>query len=157
MTRGLSKNILALTMKNISNILIFAFTFHTLSYYPCPSCVLSRCGAGDQPVDENDCPFREEYSALCSIITNSSGPFQHCHFRISPQSYYSSCVYDLCAYPQTWGQDLLCSAVEAYDAACTMLELLIPNWRSDLSCCKFAVSMHSSMMQHFKYLNNRWT
>ncbi|XP_058260767.1 alpha-tectorin-like [Hemibagrus wyckioides] len=92
------------------------------------------CGASDQPVDENDCPFREEYSALCSIITNSSGPFQHCHFRISPQSYYSSCVYDLCAYPQTWGQDLLCSAVEAYDAACTMLELLIPNWRSDLSC-----------------------
>ncbi|KAK3508570.1 hypothetical protein QTP70_032905 [Hemibagrus guttatus] len=94
------------------------------------------CGASDQPVDDNDCPFREEYSALCSIITNTSGPFQHCHFRISPQPYYTSCVYDLCAYPQTWGQDLLCSAVEAYDAACTMLELLIPNWRSDLSCSR---------------------
>ncbi|XP_047672157.1 alpha-tectorin-like isoform X20 [Tachysurus fulvidraco] len=94
------------------------------------------CGASDQPVNDNDCPFREEYSALCNIITNTSGPFQHCHFRISPESYFSSCVYDLCAYPQSLGQDLLCSAVQAYDAACTMLELMIPNWRSDLSCSR---------------------
>ncbi|GAA6096266.1 alpha-tectorin-like isoform X1, partial [Tachysurus ichikawai] len=54
------------------------------------------CGASDQPVNDNDCPFREEYSALCNIITNTSGPFQHCHFHISPESYFSSCVYDLC-------------------------------------------------------------
>ncbi|KAK2864906.1 hypothetical protein Q7C36_004060, partial [Tachysurus vachellii] len=94
------------------------------------------CGASDQPVNANDCPFREEYSALCNIITNTSGPFQHCHFRISPESYFNSCVYDLCAYPESLGQDLLCSAVEAYDAACTMLELMIPNWRSDLSCSR---------------------
>ncbi|XP_047672189.1 alpha-tectorin-like isoform X2 [Tachysurus fulvidraco] len=94
------------------------------------------CGASDQPVIDSDCPFREEYSALCNIITNTSGPFQHCHFRISPESYFSSCVYDLCAYPQSLGQDLLCSAVQAYDAACTMLELMIPNWRSDLSCSR---------------------
>ncbi|XP_060720764.1 alpha-tectorin-like [Tachysurus vachellii] len=94
------------------------------------------CGASDQPVNANDCPFREEYSALCNIITNTSGPFQHCHFRISPESYFNSCVYDLCAYPESLGQDLLCSAVEAYDAACTMLELMIPNWRSDLSCLR---------------------
>ncbi|KAM9434734.1 alpha-tectorin [Clarias gariepinus] len=91
------------------------------------------CGANDQP-DDNDCPFRDEYSELCSIITNTSGPFQHCQFRINPESYFSSCVYDLCAYPQTLGQDLLCSAVEAYDAACTSLELQIPDWRSDLAC-----------------------
>ncbi|XP_053087183.1 alpha-tectorin isoform X3 [Pangasianodon hypophthalmus] len=92
------------------------------------------CGATDQLGDANDCPFKEEYSELCSIITNTSGPFRHCHFHINPESYFTSCVYDLCAYPQSWGQDLLCSTVEAYDAACTILELQIPDWRSDLSC-----------------------
>ncbi|XP_046691095.1 alpha-tectorin-like isoform X4 [Silurus meridionalis] len=96
----------------------------------------ARCGVNDQPVDPNDCAFREEYSRLCSIITNTSGPFQHCQFRINPESYFSSCVYDMCAYPQAWGQDILCSAVEAYDAACTTLELQIPDWRSDLSCSR---------------------
>lgn len=117
-------------------------------------CVLPRCGANDQP-DDNDCPFRDEYSELCSIITNTSGPFQHCQFRINPESYFSSCVYDLCAYPQTLGQDLLCSAVEAYDAACTSLELQIPDWRSDLACCKYIMFMHTSMFNHLKNLKKK--
>lgn len=117
---------------------------------PSPSCVPSRCGTSDQPDDANDCLFREEYSALCSIITNTSGPFQQCHLRINPESYFTSCVYDLCSYAQTWGQDLLCSAVESYDAACTMLELQVPDWHSDLSCCKDAVFMHSSLNLNLK-------
>lgn len=110
-------------------------------YSPCPC----RCGASDQTFDISDCPFREECAELCSIITNTSGPFQHCHFRIDPEPFFTSCVYDLCAYPQTWGQDLLCSSVEAYDAACTTLGLQIPDWRSDLICCKFAGCMHPSL------------
>ncbi|KAK2864905.1 hypothetical protein Q7C36_004059 [Tachysurus vachellii] len=82
---------------------------------------------------QNDIAFGNSWK---SNTSGPGGPFQHCHFRISPESYFSSCVYDLCAYPESLGQDLLCSAVEAYDAACTMLELMIQNWRSDLSCSR---------------------
>ncbi|XP_062843794.1 alpha-tectorin-like [Trichomycterus rosablanca] len=92
---------------------------------------LPGCGANDQNHDSEDCPFRQEYSNLCSIITNTSGPFQQCHQYISPETYYSSCVYDLCAYS---GRDMLCLSVEAYEIACTMMELQIPDWRTELSC-----------------------
>ncbi|XP_062843713.1 alpha-tectorin-like [Trichomycterus rosablanca] len=89
------------------------------------------CGANDQTRDSEDCPFRQEYSDLCSIITNTSGPFQQCHQYINPKTYYTSCVYDLCAYS---GRDMLCPSVEAYEIACTMMELQIPDWRTELSC-----------------------
>ncbi|KAL2101801.1 hypothetical protein ACEWY4_003562 [Coilia grayii] len=65
------------------------------------------------------CLFREEYTELCSIITNSSGPFQQCHLHVDPQAYFTSCVYDLCAYTPANG--MLCSAVEAYETACSLL------------------------------------
>ncbi|XP_035380960.1 IgGFc-binding protein-like [Electrophorus electricus] len=93
------------------------------------------CGATDQTADPNTCPFRLRYSDLCSIITNTSGPFHLCHGHVNPAPYFTSCVYDLCAYPST--SDMLCSAVEAYQAACVMMQLQISDWRADLSCRPF--------------------
>ncbi|XP_059181103.1 alpha-tectorin-like [Centropristis striata] len=80
----------------------------------------------------NDCPFREEYSELCSVITNSSGPFSDCHLHSNPQPFFTSCVYDLCLYTPANG--MLCSAVSAYERTCSVLELNIPEWRSTLQC-----------------------
>ncbi|XP_049331705.1 alpha-tectorin-like [Astyanax mexicanus] len=90
------------------------------------------CGAIDQRYDVNDCPFTQEYSEVCSIITNTSGPFQHCHFHVNPMVYFRSCVYDLCVYTSANG--MLCSALEAYEVACTTMGLEISEWRSDLGC-----------------------
>ncbi|XP_049329391.1 alpha-tectorin-like [Astyanax mexicanus] len=90
------------------------------------------CGAIDQRYDVNDCPFTQEYSEVCSIITNTSGPFQHCHFHVNPMVYFRSCVYDLCVYSSANG--MLCSALEAYEVACTTMGLEISEWRSDLGC-----------------------
>ncbi|XP_052426097.1 alpha-tectorin-like [Carassius gibelio] len=90
------------------------------------------CGARDQTGNADECPSRQRYSDLCSIITNTTGPFQNCHLHADPAPYYYSCVYDLCLYTRANG--MLCSAVEAYETACAILEIQIPEWRSGLRC-----------------------
>nr|XP_046234028.1 IgGFc-binding protein [Scatophagus argus] len=92
------------------------------------------CGSTD---DESgggldDCPFIEEYSQLCSVITNSSGPFSACHLHSDPRPFFTSCVYDLCLYTPANG--MLCSAVSAYERTCSVLGLNIPEWRLALQC-----------------------
>ncbi|XP_073722617.1 alpha-tectorin-like [Misgurnus anguillicaudatus] len=90
------------------------------------------CGASDRTANPDECPFKQEYSDLCSIITNTNGPFQECHHHVDPAPYYYSCVYDLCLYTAQNG--MLCSAVQAYEAACVVLGTQIPEWRSSLQC-----------------------
>uniref|UniRef100_A0A3Q3MIT6 Uncharacterized protein n=1 Tax=Mastacembelus armatus TaxID=205130 RepID=A0A3Q3MIT6_9TELE len=57
--------------------------------------------------------LREQYSELCSVITNTSGPFSSCHVHSDPELFFSACVYDLCLY--THANGMLCSAVSAYE------------------------------------------
>uniref|UniRef100_A0A3Q1J492 VWFD domain-containing protein n=1 Tax=Anabas testudineus TaxID=64144 RepID=A0A3Q1J492_ANATE len=85
------------------------------------------CGSNDGP-GLNTCLFRDKYSELCSVITNTSGPFSFCHLYSDPQPFYISCVYDLCLY--TPANDILCSAVAAYGRTCSVLGLNIVEWRS---------------------------
>ncbi|XP_073723307.1 alpha-tectorin [Misgurnus anguillicaudatus] len=90
------------------------------------------CGASDRAANPNDCPFKKEYSDLCAIITNKTGPFQQCHLYVDPAPYYYSCVYDLCLYTPENG--MLRSSVQGYEAACVILGIQIPEWRSS-PCC----------------------
>uniref|UniRef100_A0A3B3IP88 Uncharacterized protein n=1 Tax=Oryzias latipes TaxID=8090 RepID=A0A3B3IP88_ORYLA len=75
------------------------------------------------------CRFSQEYSELCSIITNTSGPFSACHLHSDPQPFFSSCVYDLCLYSPANG--MLCSAVSAYEKTCTTITPIIFSALSD--------------------------
>ncbi|KAI2658249.1 Alpha-tectorin [Labeo rohita] len=93
---------------------------------------ISGCGAKDRTGNIDECPSRQRYSDLCSIITNTTGPFQNCHLHVDPAPYYYSCVYDLCLYTRANG--MLCSAVEAYQTACVTLDVQILEWRSGLRC-----------------------
>ncbi|KAM4623712.1 alpha-tectorin-like [Polymixia lowei] len=92
------------------------------------------CGASDERSGDGDCVFRQEYSDLCSIITNITGPFTSCHLHSDPQPFYTSCVYDLCLYTPANG--MLCSAISAYERTCSVLGLDIPAWRSDVLCAE---------------------
>ncbi|KAM6897984.1 alpha-tectorin-like [Lycodopsis pacificus] len=94
------------------------------------------CGSTDGRSADglDDCPYMEEYSELCSVITNSSGPFSACHLHSDPQPFFSSCVYDLCL--STPANGMLCSAVSAYESTCSVLGLNIPEWRSALLCAE---------------------
>ncbi|XP_074475110.1 alpha-tectorin-like [Sebastes fasciatus] len=92
------------------------------------------CGSTDDVIGDglDNCRFRAEYSQLCSVITNSSGPFSACHPHSDPQPFFSSCVYDLCLYTKANG--ILCSDVAAYEKTCSVLGLNISDWRSALYC-----------------------
>ncbi|XP_042364316.1 alpha-tectorin-like [Plectropomus leopardus] len=95
-----------------------------------------QCGSTDEDNGDglNDCPFMEEYSELCRVITNSSGPFGACHLHSDPRPFFTSCVYDLCLYTPANG--MLCSAVSAYERTCSALGLNIPEWRPALKCAE---------------------
>ncbi|KAK2820377.1 hypothetical protein Q5P01_023336 [Channa striata] len=82
----------------------------------------------------NDCPMRDKYSELCRVITNTSGPFSACHLHSDPQPFYASCVYDLCFSASASG--ILCSAVSAYEKTCSVLDVNIFDWQSDLQCAR---------------------
>ncbi|XP_035987638.1 alpha-tectorin-like [Fundulus heteroclitus] len=94
------------------------------------------CGTTDERSGNglSDCSFIEEYTELCRVITNTSGPFSSCHLHSDPQPFFTSCVYDLCLYTPANG--MLCSAVSAYEKTCTVLGLNIPDWRSPLHCAE---------------------
>uniref|UniRef100_A0A672F6J5 VWFD domain-containing protein n=1 Tax=Salarias fasciatus TaxID=181472 RepID=A0A672F6J5_SALFA len=95
---------------------------------------LSRCGSTDERITDqlSDLTNVEGYSALCSIITNTSGPFAACHPHSDPRPFFSSCVYDLCLY--TTANGMLCSAVAAYERTCAVAGVNVSEWRSGLSC-----------------------
>uniref|UniRef100_A0A8C7X902 Alpha-tectorin n=1 Tax=Oryzias sinensis TaxID=183150 RepID=A0A8C7X902_9TELE len=112
--------------------------------------VLHRCGSTDEESDGiGNCRFLEEYSKLCSMITNTSGPFSACHLHSDPQPFFSSCVYDLCLYTPANG--MLCSAVSAYEKTCTVLGLDIPEWRPALHC-----GMDSDPCEQLDCTENEW-
>ncbi|XP_067345254.1 alpha-tectorin-like isoform X2 [Channa argus] len=94
------------------------------------------CGStDDEGVDGlDDCPFRLEYSELCSVITNTSGPFGACHLHFDPEPFFIACMFDLCLYTPANG--MLCSAVSAYEETCLALGLNIPEWRPALHCAE---------------------
>ncbi|XP_076616110.1 alpha-tectorin-like [Chaetodon auriga] len=94
------------------------------------------CGSTDEKSGDglSNCPFKEEYSELCSVIANTSGPFSACHLYSDPEPFFSSCVYDLCLYTQANG--ILCSAVSAYEETCSVQGLNIPEWRPALRCAE---------------------
>ncbi|KAM9425858.1 IgGFc-binding protein-like [Pholidichthys leucotaenia] len=94
------------------------------------------CGSTDEDNEDglNDCTFIQEYAELCSIITNTSGPFRDCHLHSDPQPFFTSCVYDLCLYTPANG--MLCSAISAYEKTCSVLGLNIPEWRPALHCAE---------------------
>uniref|UniRef100_A0A3Q3BEZ5 VWFD domain-containing protein n=1 Tax=Kryptolebias marmoratus TaxID=37003 RepID=A0A3Q3BEZ5_KRYMA len=98
----------------------------------------------------NDCRFIEEYTELCRVITNTSGPFSSCHLYSNPQPFFTSCVYDLCLYTPANG--MLCSAVSAYERTCSVLALKIPNWRSALLCVYLFAQPHLSPMTTAGYI-----
>ncbi|XP_048476565.1 alpha-tectorin-like [Rhincodon typus] len=81
---------------------------------------------------ELDCPRRFQFESLCSIIVNETGPFSECHWYLDPTNYYTSCVYDLCAYGTS--NLLLCDAIAGYERACTIQGVSIPSWQASQNC-----------------------
>ncbi|KAK2530935.1 IgGFc-binding protein-like [Columba livia] len=79
--------------------------------------------------DEKDMIQSNEY---CGLITDPSGPFQNCHSVIDPQSYFSSCQYDLCELHLN--NEALCQNLQAYADVCQAAGVQLTPWRNATFC-----------------------
>ncbi|XP_054860582.1 alpha-tectorin-like [Amphiprion ocellaris] len=108
------------------------------------------CGSTDETGDDglSNCALVAKYSEVCSVITDTSGPFSSCHLHADPEPFFDSCVYDLCLY--TPANSMQCSAAEAYERTCSVLGLNITEWRSGLHCAE------SDPCEHLDCTEDEW-
>lgn len=62
-----------------------------------------------------------------------------CHAVLSPNSYFDTCLYDLCELGLD--REALCKSLQSYADACQSLGVKIPVWRNTTFCRK---STHST-------------
>ncbi|KAL4006244.1 lactase-phlorizin hydrolase [Sarotherodon galilaeus] len=85
--------------------------------------------------EEEDCDVKVEEEATkptsCGMITDPNGIFKPCHSVVSPEPYFESCVFDMCA---TGGETVaLCQAIETYADMCAAAGVPI-EWRTNTFC-----------------------
>ncbi|XP_009332378.1 PREDICTED: uncharacterized protein LOC103925393 [Pygoscelis adeliae] len=93
----------------------------------------SSCGV---PMPSPPCSAEEEkvYRSdhFCGMLTARPGAFERCHTVINPQSYFKTCLYDLCTL--NGGQEVLCASLEAYADACQAAGVTLLPWRNATFC-----------------------
>ncbi|KAF1605681.1 Zonadhesin, partial [Eudyptes chrysolophus] len=93
----------------------------------------SSCGV---PLPPGPCSAEEEkvYRSdhFCGMLTARPGAFERCHTVINPQSYFETCLYDLCTL--NGGQEVLCASLEAYADACQAAGVTLLPWRNATFC-----------------------
>uniref|UniRef100_A0A3B4FS14 VWFD domain-containing protein n=1 Tax=Pundamilia nyererei TaxID=303518 RepID=A0A3B4FS14_9CICH len=87
--------------------------------------------------EEEDCDVKVEEEATkptsCGMITDPNGmkSTYPCHSVVSPEPYFESCVFDMCA---TGGETVaLCQAIETYADMCAAAGVPI-EWRTNTFC-----------------------
>ncbi|XP_043926711.1 IgGFc-binding protein-like [Protopterus annectens] len=95
-----------------------------------PNCRVPKPPKPCLPEDED----KYESSSYCGLITSKEGPFANCLHVVSPNSFFDSCVFDLCAL--NGSQDALCDSLQSYAVACQKAGVIIPPWRNSTFCPK---------------------
>ncbi|XP_029433312.1 IgGFc-binding protein-like [Rhinatrema bivittatum] len=87
----------------------------------------------------NACPVCEDKKKevfrndnFCGILKRSNGPFSACYATVSPDVYFSNCIYDLCM--GTGDNKILCHNIQSYVTACQAAGITIQPWRSESFC-----------------------
>lgn len=68
----------------------------------------------------------------CGLILLPEGPFQSCHPRVDPESYFQACITDYCVF--RGHKAIVCQAVMGYAAACQEAGVALQPWRSKTFC-----------------------
>ncbi|PKK19329.1 zonadhesin-like, partial [Columba livia] len=75
---------------------------------------------------------QESRISRCQILMDSDGPFANCHSTVSPDFYYTSCLFDMC---EEGDEDaVLCRSLEAYVLDCQQQEVRMDGWRQQTVC-----------------------
>ncbi|KAM3832297.1 interferon-induced protein with tetratricopeptide repeats 5-like [Vipera latastei] len=74
---------------------------------------------------------RKEANARCKVLKSTA--FERCHAAVPPESFFASCVYDLCACGAVGWDNCLCEILEAYASQCRHTGVMV-QWRSPTLC-----------------------
>ncbi|NXW92949.1 ZAN protein, partial [Alopecoenas beccarii] len=75
---------------------------------------------------------QESKISRCQILMDSDGPFAKCHPTVSPDFYYTSCLFDMC---EEGDEDaVLCRSLEGYVLDCQQQEVKMDGWRQQTVC-----------------------
>ncbi|KQK96034.1 hypothetical protein AAES_34487 [Amazona aestiva] len=79
---------------------------------------------------------QENRTSRCRILTNSNGPFVNCHSTVSPDFYFTSCLFDMCVEGDEEGDEdaTLCRSLEEYVLACQLQGVSMEGWRQQIGC-----------------------
>ncbi|XP_054031516.1 IgGFc-binding protein [Dryobates pubescens] len=82
-------------------------------------------GCGEKELEQ------QNGNSRCQILMDSNGPFANCHSTLSPDFYFMSCLFDMCAI----GDDAaLCQSLEEYVLACQQQGVSMGGWRQQTVC-----------------------
>ncbi|NWX23054.1 FCGBP protein, partial [Aegotheles bennettii] len=68
----------------------------------------------------------------CEIILEEHGPLGACRAHLDATTYFQNCVHDVCLFPDR--EDVICSIVARYAAACQAAGVTIGRWRRNDFC-----------------------
>ncbi|GAB0193587.1 IgGFc-binding protein [Grus japonensis] len=71
-------------------------------------------------------------TSRCQILTESNGPFAKCHSTVSPDFYFTSCLFDMCVEGDN--DTTLCRSLEEYVLACQQQGVSMDGWRQQTVC-----------------------
>ncbi|XP_072039430.1 zonadhesin-like [Amphiura filiformis] len=109
-----------------------AATFGNSWIFNLDECSSLEPPGGYQPCDELEQDDADDARSYCGILTDARGPFRQCHPHINPDTYFESCVFDLCA---TWpNRDALCADIIKYDEDCRASGHHVYSWRNGDIC-----------------------
>ncbi|KAI8494082.1 hypothetical protein Bbelb_284290 [Branchiostoma belcheri] len=95
------------------------------------ACFWTSC-KGQPPTGEppEEGPCAPVFSDQCDVLTDDTGPFAGCHVYIDADTYFQSCVFDICA---TQGE-IFCENLETYYDACVAAGGTPFDWRTPTNC-----------------------
>ncbi|XP_010287407.1 PREDICTED: zonadhesin-like, partial [Phaethon lepturus] len=75
---------------------------------------------------------QENRTSRCQILIDLNGPFVTCHSIISPDFYFTSCLFDMCVEGDE--DATLCRSLEEYMLACQQQGVSMEGWRQQTVC-----------------------
>ncbi|XP_061227383.1 LOW QUALITY PROTEIN: IgGFc-binding protein-like [Neopsephotus bourkii] len=79
---------------------------------------------------------QENGTSSCNILIDSKGPFVNCHSVVSPDFYFTSCLFDMCVEGDEEGDEdaTLCRSLEEYVLTCQLQGVSMEGWRQQTDC-----------------------
>ena len=94
--------------------------------------MIENCHTSD---NSPTCPHTIASEALLKCDGFLLDEFTTCHRVVNPNSFNDACLDDYCLSNEQNRQDLYCSSLITYAAACAAQNIVLPTWRY-FNCCK---------------------